>query len=178
MPASYRPACDKPCKECPFRRKAMPGWLGRGTPQSFVIEISLERPLPCHLTIDYEDKNWLKKWEGQRIGSICAGSLIMSANMAKLPRDPGFPRMKSDHDLVFSSPHEFITHHENAQVRSWESDDSYEIRSEADRRELDLGHRSGPVLASTPMTGREARTPTRRKEPRRRDDKTAVRTKR
>lgn len=168
----YRPACKTPCNACPFRRKAMPGWLGRGTPQSFIIEISLEQPLPCHLTIDYEDKSWLAKWQNQRIGMVCAGSLIMGANMAKLPRDPQFPRMKPDHDLVFSSPHEFIAFHENASVRSWESSDSYEVRGKDDRRTIDLGHASGPVLASTPMAGREARTPTRRKQSRRRDDKT------
>jgi len=111
----------------------MPGWLGNNTPQSLIIEISMERPLPCHTSIDYEQKNWLRQWERQRIGFICAGSLIMMANMCKLPRDPAFPRMKPDRALVFSRPNEFIEHHENASVRSWETDESYELRKDPKR---------------------------------------------
>lgn len=128
MSKGYRPVCKKPCNDCPFRRNALPGWLGAATPQSFIIEISMERPLPCHQTIDYEKRDWLQKWAAQRIGNICAGSLIMSANMGKLPRDRNFPRLPADKQLVFSRPDEFITYHESAPVRSWETDDSYEIR--------------------------------------------------
>lgn len=98
----------------------MPGWLGEATPQSFIIEISYERPLPCHLSIDYSRASWAKDWKAGRIGSMCAGALIMASNMCKLPRDPNFPRMPADRQLVFSSPQEFIDHHESAKVRSWE----------------------------------------------------------
>lgn len=125
----FRPACTKPCNECPFRRTSMPGWLGAATPQSFIVEISMERPLPCHTTIDYDARDWLRQWERQRIGFICAGSLIMTANMAKLPRDPEFPRMKPNTKLVFARPDEFIRHHESAPVRSWETETSYEKRA-------------------------------------------------
>lgn len=116
----YREPCKRPCGECPFRREAMPGWLGAATPESFVIEISMERPLPCHSSIDYERRDWKQQWEAQRIGMICAGSLIFTANMAKLPRDRAFPRMANDHKLVFSTPAQFITYHRDARVRSWE----------------------------------------------------------
>ncbi len=106
----------------------MPGWLGAGTPQSFIVEISLERPLPCHLSIDYEEPGWLERWNASEIGKICAGALILSRNMGKLPRDPKFPRMPSDKVLVFSNHLEFIAHHEGAIVRSWETNEQYEIR--------------------------------------------------
>jgi len=98
----------------------MPGWLGAGTPQSFIVEISMERPLPCHPTIDYEDPRWLSQWEAQEVGSICAGSLVMSANMGKVPRDPAFPRLPVDKKTVFANHREFIDHHNNAKIRSWE----------------------------------------------------------
>lgn len=117
---TYRPHCKKPCNECPFRRIAMPGWLGSNTPQSFIIDISYERPLPCHTSINYEDPRWKRQWERGEIGNICAGSLILMRNMSKLPRDPNFPRLPADHKLVFSNPHEFIEHHEAAKIRSWE----------------------------------------------------------
>lgn len=124
--AKYRPACTKPCSECPFRRNAAAGWLGAANPESFIIEISMERPLPCHKTIDYEQSNWLGQWERQRIGFICAGALIMTANMAKLPRDPAFPRMQSDRALVFATHREFIDYHRAAPTRSWELGDDAE----------------------------------------------------
>lgn len=107
----------------------MPGWLGEATPESFLIEISMERPLPCHPTIDYTNPKWLQKWNTQKTGKICAGSLIMSANMCKSPRDKNFPRLPADKVAVFSNHKEFIDFHNNADVRSWESDSSHEIRN-------------------------------------------------
>lgn len=76
--------------------------------------------MPCHLTIDYEDRRWLKMWEAGRIGSICAGSLILMANVGKLPRDPRFPKRPPNQKLVFSSYQEFIDHHRNGLSQSWE----------------------------------------------------------
>ncbi len=126
---TYREPCGKrPCTSCPFRRKAPAGWLGAATPESFIIEISMERPLPCHPTIDYDDKRWLEKWTAQEIGSICAGSLIMSANMAKAPRDRAFPQLPRNEKIVFATPTEFINHHRASTVRSWETSETFEIR--------------------------------------------------
>ena len=66
---SYRPLSGtSPCGKCPFRRASLPGWLGRATPESFIVEISMERPLPCHPTIDYEDPAWLQRWNRQETG--------------------------------------------------------------------------------------------------------------
>jgi hypothetical protein len=127
-PTSYRPALAQPCRECPFRRAAMPGWLGSGDPQSFVTAIQREQPLPCHLTVDYEDSRWETQWDRQEIGSTCTGSLIMSANMCKIPRDRSFPRAPADRTAVFSHPLEFIQHHEAADVRSWDMPDSRSSR--------------------------------------------------
>ncbi len=117
----YRPPCgDKPCNDCPFRRKARRGWLGEARPESFIIEISMERPLPCHPTIDYGDRDWLEKWNAQKIGKMCAGALILSANIAKSPRDPNFPRLPRDTETVFATHTEFIDYHNAAPTKSWE----------------------------------------------------------
>lgn len=88
----------------------------------------MDRPLPCHQTIDYEAPDWAEQWAAQQIGQICAGSLIMAAHMGKLPRDPAFPRARPDRARVFSTYQEFIAHHEAAPVRSWETVESYEHR--------------------------------------------------
>jgi hypothetical protein len=128
--AEYRKPCGtKPCDQCPFRRDAAAGWLGEATPESFIVEISMEHPLPCHPTIDYSDPKWKEKWEAGETGRICAGSLIMSANMCKIPRDRAFPKLPSDLKAVFGNHKEFLDYHNNANVRSWESDRSYEVRT-------------------------------------------------
>ena len=122
-PIAYRPISgSRPCKACPFRRKSLPGYLGEATPESFIIEISMERPLPCHPTIDYDDPNWLGRWTNQKIGRICAGSLILSANICKKPRDPRFPRLPCDTSEVFATHREFIDYHRSSPVRSWEDE--------------------------------------------------------
>jgi hypothetical protein len=128
--STYRPVCGtEPCSKCPFRRRSPAGWLGEATPASFIVEISMERPLPCHPTIDYDDPEWLEKWGRQEIGKICAGSLILAANICKRPRDPRFPRLPRDSEAVFSTHLEFIRHHEDADVRSWETSSSFELRA-------------------------------------------------
>lgn len=124
----YREPTNKPCSDCPFRRKSMPGWLGASAPERFIGSIMTELPLPCHQTIDYDgDPSWKEKWEAQEIGSICAGALILSANLCKMPRDREFPRMKSDREQVFATPNEFIDHHRKLGVGSWHGlDDEFE----------------------------------------------------
>jgi hypothetical protein len=98
----------------------MPGWLGEASPESFIVEISMERPLPCHQTIDYEDPAWLEKWNAGSVGNMCAGALILSANMCKRPRDQAFPKTAQDKKTVFETHQAFLDHHNNAQVKSWE----------------------------------------------------------
>ena len=112
-----------PCNDCPFRRKSMPGWLGAGSPESFVQCINTDGPLPCHQTIDYEDPRWKEKWAAQEGGSMCAGALILTANMLKSPRDRDFPRMPKDTQVVFPTAMEFVRHHREARTQSWDDDE-------------------------------------------------------
>lgn len=123
MPMKYREPVKQPCNDCPFRQNALAGWLGAGSPESFVECIVREEPLPCHQSIDYTDPNWKKKWMAGEIGNTCAGALIMTANMCKLPRDRNFPRIPSDRETVFAHPTAFIDYHNAAPVKSWERDE-------------------------------------------------------
>jgi len=106
-----------PCKECPFRRKSAPGWLGaEENPEEFVkgaLADYADYPLPCHATIDYNDRGWL---ENQYLRApLCAGALIFCKNNMKLPRDPerseSVRAVKQDHEQIFSTPDEFMRHH-------------------------------------------------------------------
>ncbi len=113
-----------PCNDCPFRRKSMAGWLGAGSPESFIDCMQRDEPLPCHQTIDYEDEHWLAKWMLQRTtGKMCAGSLIFMAN--KLQMHP-FKKLEKDPELVFSNTFEFVRHHRGSTVQSWNDDDQNE----------------------------------------------------
>lgn len=122
--APFRPIQKKPCGECPFRRKGIAGWLGRATPESFVINVSMEIASPCHTSIDYEDPAWESKWRAGEIGALCRGALIYAANCGKIARNQAaVPRVDADDDLVFSDPHEFVDFHRSVAVRSWEIDE-------------------------------------------------------
>lgn len=116
----FHPVLSEPCKQCPFRRTSLPGWLGSDSPEGFVRNVMREVPLPCHSTIDYRDREWHTKWVNRRIGKLCAGSIIFAANCAKKPRPQSLiPVGKPDHELVFSTPQEFIAHHRSFGRGSW-----------------------------------------------------------
>ncbi len=120
---TYRPPVAKVCNDCPFRRKAMPGWLGAGSPESFIDCMQRDEPLPCHQTIDYDDPHWLAKWMKQREGNMCAGALTFMANKIQRPHDPSFPTADKDHENVFSNSVEFVRYHREAAVHSWNDDE-------------------------------------------------------
>ena len=97
----------------------MPGWLGAGSPESFIDCMQRDEPLPCHQTIDYDNPHWLIEWMHQKNGNMCAGALIFLAN--KLQRHP-FQKMDKDHETVFSNTLEFVRHHREAGVHSWDEE--------------------------------------------------------
>lgn len=111
----------KPCNACPFRKKAVPGWLGGASPERFALQILADVRLPCHSTIDYEDPHWQDKWEAGA-GQLCAGALVMMANINKLSRDHDVPKRKRS-TTVFASLDEFIAHHRRNHARSWSDEE-------------------------------------------------------
>lgn len=118
--------CKKPCRACPYRKKSLPGWLGAASPEHFMLTtfgekpfeteagtimmpVGPEYPMPCHLTIDYEDPEWKDFWEanwahGERTGSLCAGAAVMFANRAKRPKYINLPKRPADRENVFTTP--------------------------------------------------------------------------
>jgi hypothetical protein len=132
----------KVCNDCPFRRKSMPGWLGGSSPEGFIDCIQRDEPLPCHQTIDYDDEHWLAKWMLQRAGKqkMCAGSLVFMANKLQRAHTPGFPTLPKDTVTVFSNSVEFVRHHREAAVRSWDDDkqnDGAQLHRELVKRAAD-----------------------------------------
>jgi len=121
----------KPCRSCPFRRTSLPGWLGAAMPEEFALSIARDEALPCHESIDYEDPEWLTKWESRERGEHCIGSLILARNVLKLPRFKDAPKVEPDRALVFGSFKEFIEHHRASRTRSWKEQprDREQVRS-------------------------------------------------
>lgn len=105
-------AHKKPCKVCPMRRTSAAGWLGASTPEEFAAQIRSETHMPCHATIDYEDKNWRKAAE---TAPFCAGALIFLRNHCILPRDPVLAdarnAVEADRETVFGHTAQFLDHH-------------------------------------------------------------------
>lgn len=117
--APERQAQKKPCNQCPFRRKAMAGWLGESTPEGFIATILMDyEPLPCHSTVDYNRPDWHARWMSGRDkkAKLCAGALTIAANTG---RKPHFGHATADKEAVFATFAEFIEHHRGSRVYSW-----------------------------------------------------------
>ena len=104
----------KPCRECPFSKSTMPGWLGSydDTSQLHAL-VSNEDRMPCHLPIDYETSADELAMQERR-GETCVGYLAYSRNTAKRFTDR---RLKIEaeavgkRDDVFASPMEMHDFH-------------------------------------------------------------------
>lgn len=107
-----------PCKQCPFRRKSLPGYLGASYPDEFLfLTIHADEHMPCHVAINYEKKDWQTKQLPN--AAHCAGSLIFMKNQCKQPVDAELRARKEqveiDTETVFQWPSEFLTHHKRGQ---------------------------------------------------------------
>lgn len=109
----------KPCKECPFRKTSLRGWLGTlsNDPHAFLSAGEYEI-MPCHMKVNYdeaEQRNRIVKGEN----NPCIGALSFFENACKLPRgsrQPGTPynsliKQAQPNEDVFRWEGEFIKHH-------------------------------------------------------------------
>ena len=116
----------KPCRECPFKKDSMPGYLGEcsGDPMGFLASfwggmmtpegLSQEGVLPCHMEIDWEGD---KREDTMMNAHVCHGAAQFMRNCAKMPRHPDMAEAVEsldgrDDSEVFGSLPEYVTHHE------------------------------------------------------------------
>lgn len=90
-----------PCSDCPWARKALPGWLGNSTADEWLATVHGEALIECHTT----DKQ-------------CAGAAIFRGNVCKVPRDPNILTLPADRVKVFSWNKEFKDHHEKGSINA------------------------------------------------------------
>lgn len=99
----------KPCKQCPYLKTSLPGYLGEcsGNPKEFLKQIENDVH-PCHLTVNWEEDDYSK-------ANICVGALQFMNNSCKRSQNRSIEKMQllaGKNDEVFSFPHNFIAHHE------------------------------------------------------------------
>ena len=110
---------NQPCAECPFRRKAAPGWLGPWNVESLIDEVE-HGAFVCHRSIgDTINKN------NDQL-EYCAGAAIYLNNHFKLARDRTYSSYQTllkeipqtIKESVFSNKNEFTEHHNSRGMTS------------------------------------------------------------
>lgn len=103
----------KPCNECPFRKKSLPGWLGPWKPREILQSIAVN-PFPCHRTIRHNEQ----RYEDDTLQS-CAGMALFLNNNLEKSRDTSnaihqWAVRNADTSIknsVFLNTLEFMDHH-------------------------------------------------------------------
>ena len=105
----------KPCSECPFRKRSLPGWLGPWKLDDFTNVrsgiIHGETRFVCHETVTDDQEGEL------RAGNlVCTGSLICRNRSCKSSREPEMAALERDvreHEAVpdIMNAWEFEEHH-------------------------------------------------------------------
>lgn len=105
------------CRECPFRRKSAPGYLGEASydPHGFVgPHYHGDVRLPCHMQVDWEDKTG-KKSKTLKDAPLCRGFVIFIKNNVKWPENGevriAVDKVEVDRENIFGWMHEFVAHH-------------------------------------------------------------------
>lgn len=91
----------KPCSDCPWRRVALPGWLGTVTADDWIQAAHGEVRIDCHT----------KRGTRAPFGPQCAGAAVYRANVCKTPRDRNLLVLQENREKVFATPAEFLAHH-------------------------------------------------------------------
>ena len=88
------PCLKKPCKDCPFRKDSMKGWLGKHR----IIEILQQDSFVCHKNTNLQ----------------CAGHMLMVGKdniFLRTARNMGIDLHIAGRDLVFKTIKACIRHH-------------------------------------------------------------------
>lgn len=84
--------CAKVCKECPFRKDSLRGWLGHHSIDEILDSIQWEIPFSCHMTRTDETTNE-DIIEGRT--PICRGFIASANKSCKMfGQNPQFPQLR------------------------------------------------------------------------------------
>lgn len=97
-----------PCKECPFRKRSLPGYLGGHPLEPYRQPPSAGMPTTCHCT---------DKGAGDPRSSFCAGALAVIMNdpaVEPLPEYAAAAHQVGKRDDCFDGVEAFAEHHKDA----------------------------------------------------------------
>lgn len=103
----------KICKECPFKRESLPGYLGDCSyePERFLDGLQ-NHVMPCHMSI-----NWDAITESKiKYKTPCKGSLIYLKNIMVLPVNKEYAALRNSvepDETIFKTRAEFIKYHKD-----------------------------------------------------------------
>jgi len=100
----------RPCKNCPFKKNTMKGWLGKDR----MTEILQANTFVCHKTVDYEktDDDGRDLPDPNRLQ--CAGHMLIKGlenEFVRTANNLGIELDLNGKDEVFSSKEDCINHH-------------------------------------------------------------------
>lgn len=111
----------RPCKNCPFRKDCLPGWLGKERAQGIADAVVLgDGPFPCHETVNYNAWSDESEYTYQGREQFCAGAIALEEKenqggnlLIRLGRMTGAFNYSQllDKELVFDSVRQFVKHH-------------------------------------------------------------------
>lgn len=105
-----------PCNECPWRRDAIPGYLGPYTPLDWVKIAHGEQPIACHKTIRVHNPlESTGSWDDPKIRQ-CRGAAIFRENVGKSPKNPTIITGPHDPVAVFDDTLDFCRYHGDDEV--------------------------------------------------------------
>ncbi len=107
----FPPATASPCSECPWRRVAIPGYLGPHTPLDWVRIAHGEGAIACHKTVVVTDPlEGTGDWTHPKLRQ-CRGAAVFRANVGKLPVNPTIVTGPLNEESCFGTNEEFLEHH-------------------------------------------------------------------
>ena len=103
---------QKPCGECPFRKNALPGWLGPWkSAEELLRPVMGEVGFICHMSLqtDYDEARGIDESKHK----LCAGSLICANKSFKSYRNPDLAaaQKKFGRDEGIMDQWEFVERH-------------------------------------------------------------------
>lgn len=113
---------DEVCKQCPFRRKSLPGYLGDASydPHGFLApHYHGDVRLPCHMKVNWNNK--AKTAKHVDTAPLCRGFVIFMKNNVKGCENEevreAVKTVKEDRVNIFSWFTEFIDHHKERNLK-------------------------------------------------------------
>lgn len=113
-----------PCKECPFRKESLPGWIGGHEDPSEITKLVLaDQRFPCHLDVNKLMHDGGHTFEdAAAMGATCIGSLAFMNNQHKRSRGRATAMLQDEvgkRDDVFKCASAMHAHHRREPEQGW-----------------------------------------------------------